>query len=84
MKMIALDQLYQTEEFALVVALTTCGFVIENIDRSGGQRVKFGFKRTSNLDGIVAAFWSGTLTVPVVTFYQNQKLIKARLRNDIR
>ena len=82
MNMIPLDQLYEVSEFALVASLVTCGFSVEHTDRSDPRRVLFGFKRSKQVDEIVASYWRGTLNVPAAAFYQNTKLLKARLRNE--
>lgn len=84
MKTIPVHELYQTPEYALGAALMTCGCQLENIEWIDLNRAQFGFKRTKNMDDIVEAFWRGTLTVPVIPFYQNLKLIKSRLRNATR
>lgn len=80
----ARNKLYQTSEYTLGAVLMTCGFRLENINWIDRNRAQFEFRYIKSMDEIANAFWQGTLTVPVIPFCQNLKLLKARLRNEIR
>lgn len=82
MKMIPHQELYTTSEWPLICSLVTFGHQIEHIDRTDPLRVVFGFRRQGNIEQIIENFWKGGLNVPVVSFYQNLRLLKARLKNE--
>jgi hypothetical protein len=83
MKMSHLTNYYKTSEFPLALSLMASGFKLSDIERTKfDERVEFCFQREPGLDQVIEEFWKGALMVNAVNFYQNLKLLKARLRND--
>ena len=76
------NDLLSVEEFPLAISLSSFNFTVEKLQRSNEKRVAFCFKRSPGIERIAEQYWKGTLMVNAVAFYQNLKLLKARLKND--
>ena len=57
-------------------------YPIDTLDRSSPPRVQFLFKRDSDLDKLVEAYWKDELRVSPQTFFNQLKIIKARIYDN--
>ncbi len=75
-----MHELFQTSDYLLSSTLVSLGNPIESIDRNNPQRILFYFKRTENLDEVVALFWKRELVIEPHTLHSAMKFIKTRIR----
>lgn len=54
-------------------------YPIDCLDRSCPPKVLFLFKRDSDLDKLVEAYWKDELRISPQTFFNQLKIIKARI-----
>lgn len=73
-----------TSDLPLATTLISLGFTVSHLDRTDGQRVRFCFDRTEELDETVEFFWRGELRIEPKLFCLNQKLLKSRLHEHKR
>jgi hypothetical protein len=73
------NNLFECRDIALASAIFTIGYKIEAIDKSNPTRAIFVFKRDKELDEIVQSFWSHTLQVDPLNYFNSLKEIKTRL-----
>lgn len=72
---------YSTVDLALVTTLSLF-YPIEAIDRQNPHKAIFLFKRDESLDQLVEAYWRGELKVNPATYFNQLKIIKARLYEE--
>lgn len=72
------SDLFSTSDLALATTLSLY-FPIKYIDRTNNDRVEFTFDNSSELQKLVEAFWRNELRIEPKQFYQQQRIIKARL-----
>jgi len=77
-KNIKLTELYFSSDLALVTAISLY-YSVEAIDRTNPSKAEFIFKREQGLDQIIEQFWRKELQVDALTYFNQLKLIKARL-----
>ena len=82
MKILPIDEMYQTADMACAAALSLF-FPIEAVDRTNGRRVYFSFRRTPDLDAFVTAYWKNEISVEPRAFFDSIKAIKTRLYDQI-
>ena len=70
---------FATSDLSLVATLLCLGYGIESVDKSNTSRTTFCFSRDKFLDESVQAFWSHTLTVDPLTYFNCLKEAKTRL-----
>jgi hypothetical protein len=68
----------QTSDIGLCAALVASGFELTLLDRSN-QRVNFCFANSSELEQSVYDYWSKSLLVSAVGYFEALKSVKARL-----
>ncbi len=73
------NDLFETSDLPLVAALLSHGAKIEFLERNGGPRVSFYFRRERALDKLVEAFWAHSLTVEPLQYFNALKEAKTRL-----
>lgn len=69
-------------DLGLVAALVTCGFKIVFTHRDDKSRVYFVFEETVDLDRIVEDYYADNLQVKARKFFDNTKMLKARIYSD--
>jgi hypothetical protein len=69
---------FVSADLSLVTALSLY-YPIDALDRSNPPRVQFLFKRDSDLDKLIEAYWKDELRVSPQTFFNQLKIIKARI-----
>lgn len=78
-----LNDYYSTSDLALCCAISLF-FPIEAIDRQNPHKAQFLFKRNGQLDQLIETYWKGELKVNPATYFQQLKIIKARLYEEKR
>lgn len=73
------EKIYQSSDLALVAALQLYGYQIETMDRSNSGKVVFSIRQDEKTDGLIQAFWSRSLRVCPLTYFESLKSIKARI-----
>jgi hypothetical protein len=78
MKTIHETDFYRTSDLACAAAVSL--FVqLDSIDKTDRRRAFFIFERNSELDGLLEAFWKGTLQVEPRAYFDQIKSLKTRL-----
>jgi len=70
---------YKTTDLSLVAVVQLYGFNIEEIDRSDPRRIIFVIDRSDELDNLVQAFWSRSLRVDPLAYFESIKVVKSRI-----
>lgn len=78
-----LSDYYSTTDLALTTAISLF-FPLEAIDRQNPHKAQFLFKRNEQLDQLIETYWKGELRVNPATYFQQLKIIKARLYEEKR
>lgn len=73
------EKIYQSSDLALVAALQLYGYQIEAMDRSSSCKVLFSIRRDKKIDSLTQAFWSRSLRICPLTYFESLKSIKARI-----
>lgn len=81
MKYLDENEYFQSADLSLVATLASIGYSIEAIDRNNGSRAIFLIPRDKFLDEKVQAFWSHSITVDPLTYFNCLKELKTRLYN---
>lgn len=69
---------YRTSDFALAVVLSL-SYPIEAVDKENPRRAYFVFRGDSELNAKVEAFYRDDLRVSPAAFFNQMRLLKARL-----
>lgn len=72
---------YSSSDLALVTTLSLF-YPIEAIDRQNPHKAVFVFKRDAELDRLIEAYWRKELKVEPQTYFQQLKVLKARLYEE--
>lgn len=72
---------YATSDLALATALSL-HYPIETLDRRNTHKAFFLFKRNADLDQLIEAYWKGELKVNPAAYFNQLKIIKARLYEE--
>lgn len=72
---------YKTSDLALATVLSLY-YPIEAIDRTNLDRVQFLFKREEGLEEVVEKYWRRELRVEPQAFFNQLRIIKARLYGE--
>lgn len=78
-----LNDYYSTSDLALATTLSLF-YPVDTIDRQNPHKALFLFKKDSDLDQLVEAYWKGEVKVNPATYFQQLKIIKARLYEERR
>lgn len=77
-KNLQINDYYVCSDLALVTAISLW-YPIESIDRHDPRKARFLFKRDDNLNQLIEAYWRGELKVEPQSYFNQLKIIKARL-----
>jgi hypothetical protein len=69
---------YVTSDLALATTLSLF-YPIEAIDKQSSKRAYFVFRREKGLEELIEKYWKGGLSVEPKTFFNQLRVIKARL-----
>jgi len=75
------NEYYASSDLALVTAISLW-YPIEIIDKTNPRKAQFLFKRDENLDQLIEAYWKNELKVSPIAYFQQLKIIKARLYGE--
>lgn len=75
---INLENLYTTNDLGVTTAISLF-YPIWAIDKSNPQKAEFQFKREDGLDKLIENYWSNTLQLSPLAYFQQLKVIKSRL-----
>lgn len=76
-----INDYYSTSDLALATAISLY-YPLEVVDRTNPHKAQFLFKRNEQLDQLIEAYWKGELKVNPATYFQQLKIIKARLYEE--
>lgn len=80
---IGTDTRFRSHDLGLVTAISLF-YPIEAIDRSQNpHKAQFLFKREEGLDEIVEAYFRGELKASLLAYFQQLKVVKARLYEGV-
>lgn len=72
------ETIFSTSDLALATTISL-SFPIKFIDRSNPHRAEFIFDNSYELIKLIESFWKNELRIEPKQFYQQQRIIKARL-----
>ena len=75
------SEMYRVSDMALATVLSL-SLPLNGLDRSNIRRVNFLFLKTPKLEALVQRYWQGTLKVEPQKFFNQLKIIKARLYSE--
>ncbi len=75
------NDFYRTHDLA-IATLISLSYSIESIDRQNPRKAEFLFKRKVGLDTLIESYWRGELKVEPQTYFNQLRIIKARLYGD--
>lgn len=75
------NDFYKTSDLALTTAISLY-YPLEAIDRQNPTKAEFIFKRDESLDKLIEGYWRGELMVNPQTYFNQLKIIKARLYGE--
>jgi hypothetical protein len=73
------NKYYKSSDLALCAALCCKGYVIEYVDKQNPKRAIFWVKNNNKLEEIIKSYWSRSLAVDPIAFFNILKELKARI-----
>ena len=73
---------YSTFDLGNAAALVTAGFELFDLDRTNPRKVRFIFRRETEIEKVAEDFWSDRLEQKSRLFWDNIKNLKNRLYSD--
>ena len=70
---------FRTADLALTAALSVSGFIVQEMERVNPTRSVFIFQNSVELQEKVAGYWRNELRVEPQTYFNQLKIIKARI-----
>jgi hypothetical protein len=77
-KILKENDFYRTSDLALATTISLF-YPIEAIDKQNPRKAYFVFKREEGLDELIEKYWKGELRIEPKTFFNQLRVIKARL-----
>jgi hypothetical protein len=72
---------FRTADLCLATILSL-SLNIETIERVNPRKVQFVFQQDKKLDKLVDEFWKGEIRIEPQTFFNQLRVLKARIYND--
>ena len=72
-------QLFTTFDLGLASAIVSCGFDLQEIDRTDPRKALFVFPSSPKIDQLNADYCGSRLPVDARTFFNNTKMLKSQL-----
>ena len=69
---------FQTADLALATAISLW-YPLVSINRENPRKAQFMFERNEDLDGLIEQYWRGELKVDPQAYFNQLRVIKARL-----
>jgi len=79
MKFLEENRFFKTSDLSLIATLQLYGYQIESIDRGNSEKLVFAIKYNDELDNLIKSFWSRSLSVEPLSYFESLKNIKARI-----
>lgn len=79
MKYLNENEFFETTDISLATTIYYFGAKIESIERADPSRAVFIFPRNKELDALIQGFWSHSLQVDPLTYFNALKEVKTRL-----
>jgi len=73
------NNFFKSSDLSLIATTQLFGYPIEALDRENPNKIQFVIKHDENLDKIVQAFWSRSLSVEPLAYFESLKNIKSRI-----
>lgn len=70
---------YSTADLGFCAALVCLGLELIELDRSNPRKVRFVFDNSSDVSRYEADFWSDRLSINPRAYFDNLKMLKARI-----
>jgi hypothetical protein len=70
---------FKSSDLSLIAALQLYGYQVVAMDRSNSEKVVFVIERDEKLSELIQAFWSRSLRVEPLAYFESLKNIKARI-----
>lgn len=77
-----INKYFETSDLGLAAALVTATYPVEHLDKHDSSKVKFVFSRDDGMDEVIQNYWNNQLTLPLLTFFNNLKMLKNRIYSD--
>jgi len=72
---------YSTSDLALATVISL-SYPIDEVDRQNPRRSQFLFRRDPDLDRLVESYWRGELQIEPQQFFNQLRIVKARLYGE--
>jgi hypothetical protein len=76
------NEVFATYDLGCAAALVTADFALLTLDRTNTRKVRFIFRRETEIEKIADDFWSDRLEQKSRSFWDNIKNLKNRLYSD--
>lgn len=73
------NDFFKSSDLSLIAALQLYGYLIDSMDKSNSEKIVFVIKRNDGLDSLIQAFWSRSLRVDPLSYFESLKNIKSRI-----
>jgi len=80
-KILKQNDFYNTSDLALATIISLY-YPLEVINRQNPNKAEFVFKRDDSLDKLIESYWRGELKVEPQMYFNQLKIIKARLYGE--
>ena len=77
------EDYFRTSDMALATVISLF-HAVEEVDRQNPRRAEFMFRQSAGLNRLVEDYWKGVLRIEPQQFFNQLRLIKARLYGDER
>lgn len=78
----ACESIFSTYDLFLSSVLLSLNFELEAIDKGDSRKVEFCFRRSSEMDTAIQAYWAKQLSVEPQALFANLKMLKNRIYSN--
>lgn len=79
MKKIPKEKTFKSSDLSLVATIQLFGIQIQEMDRSNPERIVFVIEKSEKLNSLIQAFWSRSLKVEPLSYFEALKATKSRI-----
>ena len=73
------NDFFKSSDLSLITTLQLYGYYFETVDRSNKNKIIFFIKKDEKLDDLIKAFWSRSLRVCPLSYFEALKIVKSRI-----
>lgn len=73
------NKYFKSSDLSLIAMLQVFGYQIEKIERNNSEKVIFAIQQDDKLSELVQAFWSRSLKVEPLQYFESLKVVKSRI-----